>query len=184
MRHLILIRHGKAQPKLWDEGSTEDHARRLEPQGIAQARATGAWLRAQNIKPNHILCSTADRAIETAKAVLEGMGLQNVPTTFHGDIYYRDVSEIIKILHGAPHTAQTVLIVGHNPTIPETALHLDDAQTPAIGKLLNYGFALAGAAWLTTNDDWTTQEAGKAKLKAYYDPSQEATAGSTSASAR
>ena len=55
---LILVRHAKSS---WDTPALSDHDRPLNKRGRASARAIGDWLRKENLLPDQILTSTAQR---------------------------------------------------------------------------------------------------------------------------
>lgn len=78
MRRLYLMRHGETlfnlQHKM--QGRTDSP---LTERGIEQARRTGRYLRDAGIRPDHFVCSTAERASDTLELVLEAMGLAGTP---------------------------------------------------------------------------------------------------------
>ena len=108
---LILMRHAKSD---WSSGITRDHDRPLNARGTRSARAMGDWLRRRDHLPGQVLCSTATRTRDT----LAGLRLE-APTTFMPSLYHAEPEEMLNALRGA--TAQTVLLIGHNPGIGELA---------------------------------------------------------------
>lgn len=171
MRTLVFIRHGKAQPKLWSPDTAEDHTgRHLEETGKQQSRLVGSWLQARGIMPDHIICSTATRTRETCATVLEHMQLQNIPTTFDDAIYYRDVADIIACIKRAPAQAKTLFVVGHNPTLPQTAQFVDGGQNPVLHDQLYRQFGLAATALLDVNDEWGAIKPASGVLQAVFEP--------------
>lgn len=103
---LILMRHAKSD---WSF-DLEDHERPLNSRGQQAAKAMGDWLRAQNLQPDQVLCSSATRTRET----LAGLDL-TAPTRFSDVLYHAAPDTLLEELKSA--TGQTVLIVGHNPGI-------------------------------------------------------------------
>jgi len=116
-RHLILLRHGEA------EGSP-DIERQLTPQGFSQSRSVAKTLTSLDIMPDFVLCSDVLRTRQT----LSEMSLsKDIPTVLCGlDLYrassHRDFLNIIA--EYIPPNSVRPLIIGHNPTIHETVLHL------------------------------------------------------------
>ncbi len=118
MKTLLLLRHGKSS---WKDSSLDDHDRPLKPRGIKAARRIGTVIRHRQIKPDIVLCSTAVRAMETIRICLEEAGLQP-PVQFSRELYHCDTSQFASQLRNIDTTANTVLVVGHNPGL-ESFLH-------------------------------------------------------------
>ena len=111
MKNLLLMRHAKSS---WKDVSLNDHQRPLNKRGKRDAPRMGKYLREQGIILDAILCSTAVRARETVDRFLNEY-------TFEGEVFYVDDlyhashETYIALLNQLPETADTVLIVGHNP---------------------------------------------------------------------
>src|SRR5512140_2504847 len=105
---LILWRHADAEP------GVPDAARRLTPKGERQAEKMGAWLDRHLPEDTRILVSPAVRAQQTAL----GLGRK-----------FRTVEEVapgasaaaVLAAAGWPGGRETVLVVGHQPTLGEVA---------------------------------------------------------------
>ncbi|MFW0788782.1 SixA phosphatase family protein [Gordonia sp. CPCC 205333] len=116
-RTLILMRHGKSG---YPAGVT-DHERPLAGRGRREAALAGEWIAKDGLTVDAVLCSTATRTRET----LQRTGIK-APTTFLDDIYGGTPDEVFESLRiHAPTDATTVLVIGHEPGMPETALTLD-----------------------------------------------------------
>lgn len=116
MLRLILMRHAKSD---WSHAGLSDHARPLNKRGRASAAALGDWLRAKKFQPDEVMCSTATRTGDT----LLGLDLQPAPKThFLPELYHAEANDLLAALRRA--TKTTVLMVGHNPGICETANRL------------------------------------------------------------
>ncbi|SEL39652.1 phosphohistidine phosphatase [Roseovarius azorensis] len=114
MKTLILMRHAKSD---WGDSRLSDHARPLNGRGKRSATALGDWLRAQNLLPDQILCSSATRAQETcARLKLPKMH------QLLDSLYMAEPDAMLTVLRRA--TGDTVLMIGHNPGIAEFAHHL------------------------------------------------------------
>ena len=68
---LWLLRHAKSS---WDDADLPDDARPLAPRGQQAADRMRAYLAAEGIAPELVLCSAAQRARETLARVLPGWG--------------------------------------------------------------------------------------------------------------
>lgn len=125
MRVLHLLRHAKSD---WGDMALSDHARPLNKRGIAAARAMGRRLAAENFRPDLIFCSTAQRARETLERL--GRHLRGIPTTFHDELYLVSQQDVLAFIRRVPETAQSILLVGHNPTTHDIALSLTARAAP------------------------------------------------------
>ncbi len=116
-RTLILMRHGKSG---YPPG-TPDHGRPLAERGDRQAALAGRWMADEGLRVDAVLCSSSTRTRQT----LVRTGI-DAPVTFVDDIYGGAPEEILESIRlHAPADAQTILVVGHAPGMPETALTLD-----------------------------------------------------------
>ncbi|MGI5246404.1 SixA phosphatase family protein [Dactylosporangium sp. CA-139066] len=134
VRTLILLRHAKAANP--DDYET-DIERPLAPRGHRDAAAAGEWLRASALEPDAVLCSTAVRTRET----LAGLGLGNeVPVVYEHRIYVGPAADTLDLLRQTDATVETLLLIGHNPTISD----LSDELAPR--ALQHGGLATSGIA--------------------------------------
>lgn len=138
---LVLLRHAKAVEHAPDGGG--DHGRPLSTKGWRDAGAAGAWLRAQDLTPDVVLCSGALRTRQT----WEGTGLQADEVVTTDALYETDVAGVLAELAGVDPSAGTVLVVGHEPTTSAVARHLAGAGSED-GALLavRLGLRTAGLA--------------------------------------
>ena len=106
-RRLILMRHAKSS---WGDPAQDDHERPLNGRGRRSAEALGAWLKAENILPDQILVSSAERTVETC----ERLNLEHEKTVLDA-LYHASPEVMMRVLKLA--TGQCVLMLGHNPGI-------------------------------------------------------------------
>jgi phosphohistidine phosphatase len=105
---LILWRHADAQD------GVHDSERKLTAKGIKQATRMAKWLRARIPEDAVILASPAKRAQQTARALAHDF--QTAP-----EIGLAASPESVLLAAGWPGQDGTVVIVGHQPTLGETA---------------------------------------------------------------
>lgn len=108
MPTLIVLRHAKAVAGL----GTSDIDRTLNDRGRRDAAATGDWLRAGDLVPDHVLCSTSARTRETL-ALLS----LDAAVSFEPGIYGNDPDHLLTLVAEAPEDAGRLLLVGHNPSV-------------------------------------------------------------------
>jgi phosphohistidine phosphatase len=136
-RRLILLRHAEAVPAPAGDFSTEaDLARPLSPSGKEAALRCGAWLRANALCPDVILCSPALRTRQTMQGALAGLGTTATDILLQPAIYEAEPPALLACLQAAPATAMTLMLVGHNPGISKLAHELDP-----LAQSLDEGFA-------------------------------------------
>lgn len=130
MQRLILLRHGKAEA---ESESGADIDRRLAPQGEAEVAAMAARLAARGAVPDLALVSSAARTRDTWVAAEPAFpGTQVV---FDADLYNAESKFIRRLADLAGVTANTVMVVGHNPGIHELAVRLMQEGSAAAGDI-------------------------------------------------
>ncbi len=116
-RRLVLMRHGKSG---YPPG-VPDHDRPLAERGRREARLAGEWMADDGLDIGAVLCSTATRTRETLQRTEI-----DAPTTYVDDIYGGWPVDIFEALRTyIDDDTDTVLVVGHDPGMPSTALALD-----------------------------------------------------------
>jgi phosphohistidine phosphatase len=127
---LILWRHADAEP------GEPDLDRRLTAKGLRQAERMAAWLDAQLPDRCRVLVSPAERAQQTAQAL--GRKFRIVPELKPGA-----TASAVLTAAGWPDSREATLIVGHQPTLGETAaLLLSGSEAP-------WGMRKAAVWWLS-----------------------------------
>ncbi|MDA3852240.1 MAG: histidine phosphatase family protein [Spirochaetaceae bacterium] len=112
MKNLLIMRHGKAELG----NGNKDRERSLMPRGQKQSREAALALEEQQILPGLIISSTANRAKETAQMVSEYL-VKAVPIQLEDQIYLCSLEELIEVSKICPEEIETLLLVGHNPTM-------------------------------------------------------------------
>lgn len=144
LHRLILMRHAKSA---WPEG-VSDFDRPLAPRGEAAAPLMGRWLGQQGFVPEVALVSSAIRTRATWAAVAPE--LIGTPARFEPKIYNARVQMLLDILRGQTASANTVMMIGHNPGMQELAHGLADPRRSDLDALhrLARKFPTAGLAVL------------------------------------
>lgn len=159
VRELLILRHGKSDWKA-DAG---DFDRPLKNRGKRGAQRMGVWLWQQNLRPDLIISSPAERAITTAHKCCKSMGMKAGDVSTDERIYDGTLDELLKVLKDAPADVGRTLLVGHNPGLEELLEFLvaDPVPLPEDGKLL----PTATLAHLEMPDDWQTRASACATLR-------------------
>ena len=131
---LLILRHGKSD---WSSG-VDDYHRPLRDRGKRGAQRMGVWLLQQDLVPDYVISSPAERALVTAQKSLKAMGLGSGDIQKDSRVYAADANELLAVLADCPVRARRVMIVGHNPGLEDLLVFLAEPQpeTPEDGKLL------------------------------------------------
>ena len=130
MKSLYLLRHAKSA---WNEPALTDHDRPLAPRGLAAAAMMGYHLRDRALpKPDLVLCSTARRAVDTLGICLGAWGIP-LRTKKLKSLYLCGADGLLRRIQATPDSANTVMLVAHNPDMHDMAMHL--ANSGSASKL-------------------------------------------------
>ncbi|MFV1973448.1 MAG: histidine phosphatase family protein [Thiohalobacterales bacterium] len=164
-RTLLLLRHAKSD---WSAGATDDFSRPLSRRGCKDSPGMGAWMKQQGLVPDHVMCSPATRARQTAELVCDAAGIDPGIINREPELYLADLETLLDIAGNSPAAANTVMLVGHNPGMEALLLYLagNELQTPKDGKYL----PTATLAQLLISGNWHNLRAGSASLAGIMRP--------------
>jgi len=117
MKTLYLLRHAKSS---WNFDELSDQERPLNDRGRDDAPRMGQALAKRDIKPDLIVSSPAVRAMSTAALVARELDYPHDKIAVEPGIYQAEVDDILGIIHNLPESADSVILVGHNPTFTDT----------------------------------------------------------------
>ena len=118
MKELILVRHAKSS---WREPSLDDHSRPLNKRGKRDAPEMGERLARRGCDPDLLISSSADRALETAKAIAGKLGYPGERIQVEECIYHARVDELLAAIRGVDASVETLMMIGHNPGFTDLA---------------------------------------------------------------
>jgi phosphohistidine phosphatase len=127
---LILWRHAEAVD------GAPDTARKLTAKGEKQARESAAWLRSRLPKQTRILVSPAERTVQTARAL--SAEFEVVKSIAPGAS-----PAAVLAAAGWPDAGESVLVVGHQPTLGMVA------ATLIAGEPMPWSIRKSGIWWLS-----------------------------------
>ncbi|MES9821459.1 MAG: histidine phosphatase family protein [Candidatus Thiodiazotropha sp.] len=164
-RELMLLRHGKSD---WSQ-QLEDFKRPLKDRGKRGAQRMGVWLLQQQLQPDYVISSPAERAIVTAQKTVKAMGGDADAIVQDRRIYAANVGELLRVLSDVPPDSKRVMLVGHNPGLEMLTeyLHGERIPLPSDGKLI----PTATLAHIEMPDDWIDLKAGDGELLSIVRPS-------------
>lgn len=124
MKTLLLMRHAKSS---WKDAGLRDFERPLNERGRKSAPLMGRLLRRRKTLPDLVVSSPAERARETTALVAESAALR-APARFDERIYEATPATLLEVVAQLDETADTALLVGHNPGMEELIASLTGAQ--------------------------------------------------------
>ena len=163
-RRLVLVRHAQAAD------APVDADRPLTGLGARRAAAVGTWLAQSGLPPDHVLVSPARRAAQTWERA--SRELPEAPTsTVEGRIYDNTVESVLAAVHDVADDVGTLVVVGHNPSIGELAMDLDDGSgDPVARREVRAGFPTGGVAVFTLGTPLHAVAPGTARLDGFTVP--------------
>lgn len=167
MRRLFLLRHAKTETA---EPGKDDRTRALVERGRRDAALIGAHMTTHAFIPDRVLLSPARRVQETWKHM--SAALKPAPgATTSERIYEAMPHDIFALIVDTPASVQSVLVVGHNPSLHEVALMLVasgdiDARERLREKLPTTGLIIIDFAF----DDWSKLHPQSGRLERFVTP--------------
>ena len=105
-----------------------DHDRPLNKRGQKDAPRMGALLKQENVTPDLIISSNAERAMATAEAAALAADYES-EIQYTRQFYHADAETYLEVVHGLPDSIERVMVVGHNPGMEELVALLTDVDT-------------------------------------------------------
>lgn len=155
MPELLLLRHAKSD---WKDKRLDDFDRPLAPRGRRAAPLLGRYLAAEGLEPDLVLCSTAQRAVETLDLVLTALA-SKPEISYLKTLYLAPPSRLLAVLRRQSPDRSRVLLIAHNPGLHHLALDLAGgglaATGPAAAASLAEKFPTAALARFRVSD-WSS----------------------------
>jgi len=115
VKTLLILRHAKSS---WKYPDLPDHERPLNRRGVTDAPRMGNLLRKAGLTPDRIVSSTAVRAQSTARLAGAACGYEG-GVVLSEALYLSGAQDYIDVLGQVPADVESVMIVGHSPTVEE-----------------------------------------------------------------
>lgn len=166
MLRLLLLRHAKAVPFT----GSGDHERALTERGRADAARLGAFIAGKKITPQEAVHSGAKRTEETLAIVLRKLP-PGAEVSIEPRLYEATRAAFLSVARGGSDQVKTRLLVGHNPSIGETALRLAAAGDRRALSALAFKFPTSALAVIDFDcDRWSEIEAAGGRLIHFATP--------------
>jgi phosphohistidine phosphatase len=163
MPKLLLLRHAtaeRARPR------QSDHERELTKEGRKEAKAIGKKIAGLGDTIDLVLSSDSTRTRETWDGVALSLDEKPKVRFLQSLFEAHDYMPIIKAEGGE---AKTILVIGHNPTVQETAIELAASLSGRDGNRLRSGFPKGAVAVFEFGGEWASLRGGQMKLVAFIE---------------
>ncbi|HEX7776260.1 MAG TPA: histidine phosphatase family protein [Parvibaculum sp.] len=140
MKRLCLMRHAKSD---WSDPASDDFNRPLNARGLVAADFMAGYIAKSPYRPDAVLCSTATRARETFMPLEKILG-KSVPVQYRDELYHAMPDVMLDEIHRAPASAQTLLVVAHNPGLVLLAMSLAEDPDEGIAVRVANGVPTGG----------------------------------------
>ncbi len=143
MKTLILIRHAKAEEKA---ETVKDFDRNLTTEGLKDASIMGKSLKSMKMEIDAIVSSPAIRTIQTAEVIHEMLNSEVEINTIK-ELYMPENTTIFKVVSKFNDHINTVILVGHNPSLNDLVETLTNANIDNFPKAATVGIQLNIERW-------------------------------------
>lgn len=164
MPRLLLLRHAKAA------GGEPDFERPLASQGRRAAGLVGEHLARHHLLPDRVLSSSSRRTRETLAALLPHCS-SDADIKLLRALYEPAAGHYLAQISRHGGTAQTLLVIGHNPAMQDTAALLIGAGSTDLKDEVTSRFPTAGLAVIDFDRiRWDEVEARSGRIVAFFRP--------------
>ena len=160
----MLMRHAKSD---W-HSHTADIDRPLNERGRQDALRMGEYLKQQNLVPDKMIVSSAQRTLETASLLLDNLPFTEEDIIVDEALYLADSETLLETIELYASDNQRLLILAHNPGMDYLVSYLASTSPPLSdsGKLMT----TCAAAVFSIDSFDTLKKSGQAELKNLFRP--------------
>lgn len=157
MRRLLLARHAKSS---WSDTGLMDHDRPLNGRGRRAAPLVAAALDNRGFAPDLVYSSTSRRTRDTWTLMEPRFG-GRPRVEYLSELYHASPRAVLGIVAGAPREADTLMLLGHNPSTHALAAYLArDGSRKQRDRVIRSFPTGAVAVIELARDDWSAAEEG------------------------
>lgn len=148
----------------------DDIDRPLAPRGQKAAPRMGRYLKEENLIPDQVLCSTAQRARKTWELVSAELGVVP-PVQFHKGLYAVSSAGLLAAIRRLPDDCGCLLLIGHNPELEDLAHRLaGTGKAEALARLAEKYPTGTLAEISFARDSWSRIGEGSGTLQRFVRP--------------
>lgn len=116
MKTVYIVRHAKSS---WEQPELKDELRPLLEKGKKRTKKVIDYFLANDIHVDYIISSHAVRALETARFFAHAIGNGGQNVKVEPNLYFASSQGIYDQFFDLPEKYESVMIVGHNPTLTD-----------------------------------------------------------------
>lgn len=166
---IYLARHAKSS---WSTGAS-DFERPLSKRGYADSERIGEELNRLNWKPEKIISSPALRASQTCQAYCDAIKFPHAEIDWEKDFYAAYTVTLLHTITSLDEGIQSVMLVGHNPSMEDLLLHLcSEASVSKIKQANGKLFTTGNIMTLAFSGNWKDLMADEAELVSVLRPKE------------
>ena len=167
MKQILILRHAQAA----SAKGGDDRARTLTPVGKEDAKALGMAMHRKGLRPDIVLCSSAQRTKETLEGVLAAFEDEDIPVRYLDRIYGSATGDLFALVQNLEEDYDTALIVGHAPAIYELAVLLSGQGAPSLLNRLSGGYKPGTLSVVAARSEtWNVLQPAENELTALLEP--------------
>lgn len=166
-RQLIIMRHAKSA---WDTDALSDFDRPLAKRGLQDAPRMGQWLLDNDLIPDFIVSSPAQRAKQTILEVCKVLDIKKKAVQWDARIYGAGTEELLEVLTEVPKQTKIAMIIGHNPGLEMLYSYLAEQKIDSFAGEEAGVIKTATIAHLQMPADWSHLAPGCATLSKLISP--------------
>lgn len=169
MKRLLLLRHAKSDAS---RRELNDFDRALNDRGRRSAFLMGGHIKSHAMAPDKVLCSSSRRTRETLGLMVPFFDREMDIRILRGlyDVSEDNYLEIIRKFGGG---SKTLMVLGHNPAMQETALRLAGNGNPDLIAAITGKFPTAGLAVIDFEvPGWSKLEERSGRVVAFFRPKE------------
>jgi len=164
---LMLLRHAKSERA---EPGMGDHERALNGRGRSETPKIGAYMARHGLIPGRAIVSTARRTRETWELLAPAFATPP-PVVFDDRLYNAVPETILAVIKETERAVRTLLVIGHNPGLHDTARLLIAAGDIEARERLNEGMPTAALAVIDfAAQDWRKLHPHGGRLERFVSP--------------
>jgi len=166
-RTIYLARHAKSS---WSTNAS-DFERPLSKRGFSDAEKVGKEMDRLAWHPEKIISSPALRASQTCQAYCDAIGFTHSNVEWKKDFYATYTITLLHAITGLNENIQSVMLVGHNPSMEDLLIHLCcQSELSEIRQSNGKLFTTSNIMKLTFDGRWKDLMASEAELNAVLRP--------------
>ncbi|MEQ8479214.1 MAG: histidine phosphatase family protein [Hoeflea sp.] len=164
---VLLLRHAHAA---WALPGMRDFDRPLDQRGREEVESLAATMSVNALQPGLVYCSSAKRCVETLDLLIARLGIS--PTVEHTGALYCETHEAYLDLIESDRAREngSIMIVGHNPMIEDTALSLLLRDREGTEDALESGIPTAGLFIADCSTDPDASTSGQTRFMGLLSP--------------